>query len=226
MILQGTALNVATVAAGSLAGTLLGSRLKAKLVDAAFRAIGLFTLVLGLSMALQTQKFLLLVFSCIVGSVSGEAADIDGRLRRWGDRVRQRIKLGGTRFAEGLVTAFLLFCMGSMTVIGALQEGMGGSSNLLFTKALMDGVAAAMLASALGIGVAFSIIPLAIYQGGLTLLSAVAGRAIPGPVVTEISATGGVILLGLGIELLGLRKLGVANMLPALIIAGVLAAIV
>jgi uncharacterized protein len=225
MILQGTALNIATVLAGSILGSIAGSRMSTRLTDAAFRAIGLFTLVIGISMALQTQRFLLLAFSCIAGSVAGEALDLDAGLRKLGERIRAGVRFGGARFAEGMITAFLLFCMGSMTILGALQEGMGGSSQLLYTKALMDGVAAAMLASALGPGVAFSIIPLALYQGGLTILAAFAGESIPGAVVAEITAVGGVLLIGLGVELLGLRRLKVANMLPALVIAGIAAAV-
>jgi hypothetical protein len=225
VILQGTILNVVTVLIGSAIGTLAGSRMNARLTQAAFRAIGLFTLLLGISMALQTREFLLLAFSCIAGSIVGEALDFDSAFRRLGERVKARIRIGGERFSEGMVTAFLLFCMGSMTVVGSISEGMGGSSELLYTKALMDGVAAAMLASALGAGVAFSVVPLAVYQGGLTILAFSAGQSIPDQVVLEISAAGGILLIGLGIELLGIRQIKAANMLPALVFAGIGAAV-
>ncbi len=225
MILQGTALNILTILAGGTLGALAGSKLQTRFTEAAFRAIGLFTLVLGMSMAMQTSRLLMLAFSCIAGSLAGEAMDIDGALLRFGGFVKSRIRVGGARFSEGMVAAFLLFCMGSVTVLGAVQEGMGSSSELLFTKSLMDGVAAAMLASVLGWGVLFSVIPLAVYQGGLTILAGAAGSSLPMEVVNEVSAAGGVMLLGLGIELLGIRKLKIANMLPALVIAGVLEAV-
>jgi uncharacterized membrane protein YqgA involved in biofilm formation len=221
----GTIANVATVIVGGLLGCIAGSRLGRRFSEAAFRGIGLFTLVIGMSMALRTGSFLILAFSCISGSLAGEALQVDAGLRRLGTALGRRLSFGGERFSEGMVAAFLLFCMGSMTVLGAVEEGMGRSSELLMTKALMDGFAAAIMASALGPGVIFSVIPLAIYQGGLTLIAAWAGGGLPGRVVTEVSAVGGVLLAGLGIEILGIRKMTSANMLPALVFAGVLAAV-
>ena len=130
-----------------------------------------------------------------------------------------------SRFAEGLVTAFLLFCMGSMTVLGAIEEGLGGRPNLLAAKSVLDGFASLALASSLGVGVLFSVIPLFIYQGGLTLLAGSFHAVLSDVVVNEISAAGGLILVGLGITILEIKQLKVLNMLPALVFAGVLAAV-
>lgn len=225
MILLGTAVNAATVLAGGSIGCLVRTRLPERLSTAAFRGIGLFTLVIGFAMALRTASLLVLAASCIVGSLAGEALDLDARIRRLGDWLKARTRSGSSRFGEGMTAAFLLFCMGSMTLIGAIEEGMGGSSELLLAKAVMDGFAALLLASALGVGVVFSIVPLVLYQGGLTLLAALSGSALPEAVITEMSAAGGVVLVGLGIEILGIRRLTVANMLPALVVSALLAAV-
>jgi uncharacterized membrane protein YqgA involved in biofilm formation len=132
---------------------------------------------------------------------------------------------GGSRFAEGLVTAFLLFCMGSMTVLGAVEEGLGGRPNLLAAKSVLDGFASIALAASFGVGVLFSVIPLLLYQGGLTLLAGTEHAVLSEPVVNEVSAAGGLILVGLGITILEIKRLKVLNMLPALVIAGVLAGV-
>lgn len=224
MLLLGTIVNAATVIVGGVTGALAGRRLGTRFSEAAFRGIGLFTLVIGIYMALMTSSFLILAASVVLGSIAGEAMGVSAALERFGTALGRRLSFGGERFAEGMVAAFLLFCMGSMTVLGAVQEGMGRSSELLLTKALMDGVAGAMLASALGVGVVFSVIPLLLYQGGLTLAAAVLGSGLPEQVVAEVSAAGGVLLIGLGIDILGIRKMNAANILPALLIAGILAA--
>ncbi len=224
MLLLGTIVNAATVIVGGVTGALAGRRLGTRFSEAAFRGIGLFTLVIGTYMALMTSSFLILAASVVLGSIAGEAMGVSAALERFGTALGRRLSFGGERFAEGMVAAFLLFCMGSMTVLGAVQEGMGRSSELLLTKALMDGVAGAMLASALGVGVVFSVIPLLLYQGGLTLAAAVLGSGLPEQVVAEVSAAGGVLLIGLGIDILGIRKMNAANILPALLIAGILAA--
>jgi uncharacterized protein len=132
---------------------------------------------------------------------------------------------GRSRFAEGLVTAFLLFCMGSMTVLGAVEEGLGGRPNLLAAKSVLDGFASIALAASFGIGVLFSVIPLLLYQGGLTLAAGALHAVMSDAIVNEVSAAGGLILIGLGITILEIKRLKVLNMLPALVIAGVLAGV-
>jgi uncharacterized membrane protein YqgA involved in biofilm formation len=176
-------------------------------------------------MAAKTKSLLVLVFSIVLGAIAGELLDIDRLLNRFGEWLKARLRLGGERFAEGLVAAFLLFCMGSMTVLGAIEEGMGGRPNLLAAKSVLDGFASLALAASLGIGVLFSVIPLFIYQGGLTLLAGSLHAVMSDVVVSEVSAAGGLILIGLGITILEIKQLKVLNMLPALVFAGVLAAI-
>lgn len=223
--LLGTLINVAAVMVGSLVGLFFHARLPRRLTTAAFQGIGLFTLFIGFTMAAKTGNLLVLVFSIVLGAIAGELLGIDSWLNRFGERLKARLKLGGERFAEGLVAAFLLFCMGSMTVLGAIEEGLGGRPNLLAAKSVLDGFASLALAASLGVGVLFSVIPLFIYQGGLTLLAGSLQAVMSDKVVNEVSAAGGLILIGLGITILEIKQLKVLNLLPALVFAGVLAAV-
>ncbi len=234
----GTLINVGAVIAGSLVGLFFHARLPKRLAAVAFQGIGLFTLFIGFTMAARTKSLLVLVFSIVLGAVTGELLDIDRLLNRFGEWLRRKLEkkrepgaaIGEStsdrgRFAEGLVTAFLLFCMGSMTVLGAIEEGLGGKPNLLAAKSVLDGFASVALAASLGIGVLFSVIPLFIYQGGLTVLAGSLHAVMSGGAVNEVSAAGGLILIGLGITILEIRQLKVLNMLPALVFAGVLAGV-
>lgn len=218
----GTLVNVATVVAGSLIGILFKSRLPERFIKIFFQVIGLFTLYLGFSMALKSTHVLQMVFSLIIGAVIGESLHLDRGLEKLADKMKKRFKSKNERFSDGLLTAFLLYCMGSLTILGAIQEGMTGDAHLLFIKSLMDGVSSIALASGLGIGVLFSAVPLLIYQGGITLLAMWFGNFFPAIMVTELSAVGGILLLGLGIDILGIKKIKVINMLPALVVIVVL----
>jgi uncharacterized membrane protein YqgA involved in biofilm formation len=225
VVLLGTLINTAAVIAGSLVGLFLHARLPKRLTTVAFQAIGLFTLFMGVSMAMKTTSFLVMVFSIVPGAIAGELIDIDRHLKRLGEWLKSRVRSGNERFTEGMVAAFLLFCMGSMTVLGAIEEGMGSKPNLLVAKSVLDGFASVALAASLGVGVLFSAVPLLVYQGGLTIFAGSLHSALSNVVVNEISAVGGLILVGLGINILEIRQLKVINMLPALAFAGVLAAV-
>lgn len=212
----GTLVNVATVIVGSLTGLLLKSRLPDRFIKIFFQVIGLFTLYLGVSMALKSTHVLQMVFSLIIGAVIGESLHLDRGLEKMADVIKKRFKSKNERFTDGLLTAFLLYCMGSLTILGAIEEGMNGDPHLLLIKSLMDGVSSIALASGLGIGVLFSAVPLLIFQGGITLLAMWLGDFFPAVMITELSAVGGILLLGLGIDILGIKKIKVINMLPAL----------
>ena len=214
----GTLVNVATVIAGSLTGLLLKSRLPDRFIKIFFQVIGLFTLYLGVSMALKSTHVLQMIFSLIIGAVIGESLHLDRGLEKMADVVKKRFKNKNERFTDGLLTAFLLYCTGSLTILGAIEEGMNGDPHLLLIKSLMDGVSSIALASGLGIGVLFSAIPLLIFQGGITLLAMWLGDFFPAVMITELSAVGGILLLGLGIDILGIKKIKVINMLPALVV--------
>jgi hypothetical protein len=222
MILFGTIVNVSTIVAGSLLGYFFNSKLPQRIVKIIFQAIGLFTLYIGITMTMKTHQILILIFSMVLGSALGEWINIEKYINRFGDWIKKKIHSGNENFSEGMITAFLLFCMGSMTILGAFQEGTIGKSDLLIAKSVMDGFSSLALASALGLGVAFSVIPLIIFQGGLTLLAGWLGNLMPDMVVDEMSAVGGLMLVGLGFTILEIKKIKVVNMLPALVFAVIL----
>ncbi|MFA4921887.1 MAG: DUF554 domain-containing protein [Candidatus Neomarinimicrobiota bacterium] len=221
----GTLVNVGTVILGSSLGLLLHTRLPRKLIIIVFQVIGLFTLFLGFSMALKTANFLIMIFSGAIGAVIGELCQIERGINRLGGNLKRRLKSDNDKFAEGLVTAFLLFCMGSMTILGAFEEGLGGKPNLLLAKSLLDGFSSMALAAGLGVGVLLAVVPLLIYQGGLTLLAGLLGDVLTTPIVNEMTAVGGLLLIGLGLTILEIKIVKVVNMLPSLVVAIILAGI-
>lgn len=220
----GTLINVATVAAGSLLGMGLKHKLPERITRIVFQALGLFTLFIGVQMALQTANPLMLVLSLLIGSIIGEAASLEARIEALSRRLqgKQRNSTEGDRFTQGLVTAFMIFCVGSMTILGCLEEGLTGKRDLILTKSLMDFFSSTALAAAFGKGVLFSIIPLLVYQGGLTLAAGSLEGVLSTAMRLELVAVGGLMLIGLGLVILDLKKIAVINMLPALFIAPLL----
>lgn len=214
----GTFLNVCTVIIGSIIGVILHTRFSKRFTEVAFQGIGIFTIFLGIAMALKSDVYLLVILSLISGSLIGEAINIEVWMDNLGSKLKARLKSKNDKFSEGLVTAFLLFCMGSMTILGAIEEGLGGKPNLLLTKSIMDGFGSIALASALGIGVMFSVIPLLIYQGGLTLLTSILGDYFSEVYINNLTSVGGILLIGLGLRILEIKQIRVLNMLPALLI--------
>ena len=208
---------------GSAIGLLIRSRLPERYTKVMFQVFGLFTIFLGIKMSLATNNIMVMVFSLLVGTLLGEWWNLERGMDRLANYIKKRVRSKNERFTEGFVTAFLVFCMGSMSILGAIEEGLGDRPNLLLTKSLMDGFSSMALASALGIGVMFSVIPLLLYQGGLTLFAGYLSEVLSPDVVAEVSAVGGILLMGLGFVLLDVKKIRVMNMLPSLIIVVFLA---
>ncbi len=213
----GTIVNVITVISGSLIGLWINKSLPERYVKIFFQVIGLFTIFLGISMALKTSHVLHLIIALITGALTGEFLNLEKVITGLSNRLKKKVKLKNENFTDGLITAFLLYCVGSMTILGAMEEGLTGNHKLLLIKSLMDGISSIALASGMGIGVLFSAIPLFVFQGGITLLAMALGDFIPGVIITELTATGGILLMGLGVDILGIKKIKVINMLPALI---------
>ncbi|MDA3952359.1 MAG: DUF554 domain-containing protein [Bacteroidales bacterium] len=220
--MTGTLINAAAIIVGSIIGIGINTKLPKRFIAIVFQAIGLFTLFIGVFMALKTNNMFLMVISIVTGGIIGEWINIDKYINRFGDTIKTKFKSNNSRFSEGLVTAFLLFCMGSVTILGAIEEGLGGSPNLLLAKSVLDGVSAIALAAALGYGVAFSVIPLLIYQGGLTILASYFGDYFAESIIIELTGVGGLMLIGLGINILEIKQLKILNMIPALIIIVIL----
>lgn len=218
----GTLINAAAITAGGLVGLLIHSKLPERFMKIIFQAAGLFTLAIGISSALKADNFLIVGLSLLIGSVIGELIHIEAKLESSGKKLKKLIKSENSRFSEGIVTPFLLFCIGPMTILGCFEEGLGNPPNLLLLKSMLDGFVSISFAAALGVGVIFSIIPLLILQGGLTLAAASLQGVFTDPVINEVTALGGLLLLGLGINLLDIKKVKVANMLPSMVIVVVI----
>ena len=218
----GTLVNTAAVIGGGVIGLLLKKRMPERITTIYFQSIGLFTLAIGASMAVEMQHILIVVSSLAIGSLLGEWIDIEQGAERLSDRIKHRFRIGSEKFSEGLVTAFLLFCVGSLTILGTIQEGTGGSPDLLYTKSLMDFFSAILLASAFGVGVALSAVPLFLFQASLTLLAGYAGSFFTEDIILGLTSVGGILLIGLGINILGIQKIRVMNMLPSLVVVALL----
>jgi hypothetical protein len=219
--MTGTLVNVVAVIIGGSVGLALNRNFPEKIQKGIFDVLGLFTVFLGVNMALGTSNMLILIFSMLCGVISGEWLKLESAFSKMSNWLRRKVKSKNERFSEGLISAFLLFCVGAMTITGAIEEGLGQKPNLLMTKSLMDGFSSIALASAMGAGVIFSSIPLLIFQGGLTLLAFQLKDFMTATMIAEITAAGGIIMIGLGINILNLKKLRITNMLPALIFAAI-----
>lgn len=219
---MGTLFNAITVIVGSCIGLLIRRRLPKRFIEVVFAGLGLFTIFLGISMALKSKEMLLMVFALVLGGLLGEAIQIEQGLNRLSNKLKQRINSKNNQFTEGLTTAFMLFCVGSLTILGAFEEGLGNKPNLLITKGVMDGFSSIALSTAFGIGVLFSVIPLVLYQGSLTFFASFLEPVLSEVIITELSAVGGVMIVGIGINILEIKKLPVVNMLPALLLSPLL----
>ncbi len=224
--MNGTLINVALVLLGSALGLLLGKRLPERLRATLMAGMGLFTLGLGLQQFLKTANPILVLVSIVLGTLLGEALRIEERLEALGAWLEARLVRGreatGSRFVQGFLAASLLYCVGPMAILGSIQDGLAGDIRLLATKGVMDGIASLTLASTLGVGVMLSALPVLVYQGALTLIARFAQAILTSAMIAELSAAGGVMMIGIAINLLELRRVRVGNMLPALVIAPLL----
>jgi len=219
----GTLFNVFTVVVGSAIGLVIKNKLPARIIQVVFQALGLFTMILGVSMTLETNgQHLIMIFSLIIGSIIGEVFRLDENFNKLSEQLKAKLKSKNEKFSEGFITAFILFCIGPMAILGSIQEGLGESSELLFTKSVMDGFSSIALAAALGIGVLFSAIPLFLFQGGITLSASFLGTYLSPEIIAELTALGGVLLVGLGINILEIKKIKILNMLPSLVVVVVM----
>ncbi|MDD3439555.1 MAG: DUF554 domain-containing protein, partial [Clostridiaceae bacterium] len=200
---------------GGIAGSFFRKGISERFSNIIMSVLGLFTLVLGMMFAVDTQNALVVIFSLVIGSVIGEWIDIEKRMNDLGDYVQGKLNSGEGSFSKGFVTASLLFCVGTMSIMGSLQSGLMNNHNILLTKSILDGTISVVFASTLGIGVVLSSLPVLVYQGSIALLASSVAPYLSEAVITEMTAVGGVLLVGMGINLLEIRKLKVGNMMPA-----------
>lgn len=223
--MKGTLFNTTTVIIGSLLGVLIGKRFTERLNTMVMHALGLVTLLIGFKMALKTENILLVIGSLALGGIIGELIRLEDGLERLGDFIKSKVKSESSTFVLGFVTSSLVFCVGPMTIVGSIKDGMTGDASILYAKSILDGFASIAFASALGIGVIFSALTVLIFQGFLTLLGAKLSFLTDPKVLNELTATGGLIIVGIGFYLLGIKRIKVGNFLPALVLAVIFALI-
>ena len=214
--------NAAAVLVGSLIGILFRTKIKDKYVKSVVAALALCTMVIGISSAVGTNDILAVIICIVIGTVIGELLRIDDRIERAGDFFKRKLFKNsggeGSRFSEGFVSACILFCVGSMTVMGSLEAGVSGDYSIIFAKSALDFVSSMAFGAAMGIGVTFSALFVIVYQGALTLLAGVVGPYLSAQVITEMNAIGGTILIGMAVNMLELSpvRIKAANMLPGI----------
>lgn len=216
----GTLLNSFAIVVASIVGVLVGNRIKEDVRDNLIRVLGLCVFVLGIEMAIKMQNFLIVTFSIVLGYFIGESIRNAIGFEKFEHRIENKFK--GSRFAESFITASLLFCVGSMAILGPLEEGLTGNRSILLAKSLLDGIASMILASTLGIGVAFSALSVLAYQGFFTVFASFISGHLTADMIREINATGGIMICAIGLNLAKITKFKVGNTLPALPITAVL----
>jgi uncharacterized protein len=217
--LTGTIINTGAIVTGSLIGAFTGRWLPERIKVIVMQALGLAVILIGLQMALSGKRLLLTIGCLLLGAVTGELIDIEGKITGIGTWLKDRFRSESSSFAEGFVTASILYCTGAMAIVGSIQDGTMGDASTLYVKSLLDGTASIALASTLGIGVAFSSLSVLIVQGAITLVSSKLLFLQNPQVLDVVTATGGLLILGIGINLLDLKKIPVGNMVPALFYA-------
>ncbi len=218
----GTLINVAAILVGAALGLVLRRGMKPRVSQTVMQGVGLSVVLIGLSGALETENTLLVILSMVLGGVTGSLLDIQARMDRLGQWAQRRLSRGGegadNTFAQGFVTASLVFCVGAMAVVGALDSGIRGDHSTLIAKSALDGVAAAVFASSMGVGVMLSAVPVLVYQGLIALLGTVVAPLLSDSVITEMSAVGGLLIAAIGLNMVLDKDIKVANLLPAILV--------
>ena len=226
MFILGTLVNGILIVVGTLLGKLF-TRISEEMKNAVLKIIGLAVIVLGLQMGFKSENYLIVILSLVFGTVIGEFLDLEGKLNKLGLWLESKIgSKGQGSISEGFVTATLIFVIGAMAIIGALDSGIRGDHDVLYTKAILDGFTSIILSTTLGIGVLFSAIPVFLYQGTIALFATQIDRIVPQVLmdnfIVEMTATGGVMILAIGLNMAGITKIRVANLLPGILITGII----
>lgn len=223
----GTILNIVTVLLGGTLGLLIGSKFSKEIHKAAISITGFVSLVIGIQMALGSKNILVLLVSLMIGVIVGEILNIDGFITNVGQMLEEKFGKGEKgQFAKAFITSSIVFCVGPLTILGSIQDGLTGDFKLLATKSILDGFTAIFFASAMGVGVIFTILTILVVQGGLTLFAGLLSGIMTQAVIAELTGTGGVMVIAIGLNILEIKKFKTANMLPALLVAPILVIIV
>ncbi len=214
----GTLVNVASIIAGSLVGLLFRGKISEKYNKTIIQAISLGVILIGFKSAFQCDDFILIIISLAIGSLIGESCKIEHRLENAGEWIEKKFSKKSEGFAAGFVTMSILYCAGAMAIVGSLESGLTGNHNTLFAKSTLDGIAAIIFSSTMGIGVLFSSVSVLLYQGTITLAAGYIKPFLIPEVIAQMSSVGGLLIVGLGMNMLGISKIKVGNMLPAVFI--------
>lgn len=228
--MKGTIANTAAVLLGGLIGSGLGNSFLLKYQQPIMQALKITVGIIGVQMALKTENLLIVILSLVIGIIIGEQLNLEKYMQSLASKLMQLTnclfpKMRQSRFQEGFITASLVYCVGAMAIVGSIQDGLQGQTEVLYLKSVLDGVSAIVFATTFGIGVAFSAIPVFVYQASITLLAEFFSAYFTPAVIREITAVGGVSILALAIKMLEIEDIKVANWLPAIIVAAVLATI-
>ncbi|NTW70890.1 MAG: DUF554 domain-containing protein [Eubacteriaceae bacterium] len=215
--MTGNIVNALAILLGSLTGILFKNKISERFTSIMVEGLSLATMVYGISQGITTKNPLILFISIAAGAIIGEAFDLEEKLQRIGDYFQEKFQ-NSNNVAQGFVTASLLFCVGAMAIMGGLESGLQGTHNILFAKSLLDGIMSVVFASAMGIGVAISAVSVFLYQGSIVLLSGILKPFLVPGVVTEMTAAGGVLIFGIGLNMLKIKRLKLGNLLPAVFI--------
>lgn len=217
---MGAIVNSVVVIIGSLIGLVIGHRLSEKLNVALMQGIGLAVLTIGISGAIEGENALVMILSIVLGTLIGEAIDIDDRVNGWVNQLSAKFQKDGdsSQLAQGFLSATMMFSIGSMAIVGSLESGLIGDNTTLYTKSVIDGITSILLSSSLGIGVAFSSVPLLIYQGGLTLFARFLAPFLLDAIILEMTSVGSILLIGMGLNILNITEIKIMNMVPAVFI--------
>lgn len=216
----GTILNCIAIIFGCVLGLILKDRFPNKISNILIQGIGLISLTLGIQMAIKANDVLMIILSLVMGGIIGETVDIEKRLDNIGVKIKSLFKhvKGKENFTEGFITTSLLYCVGSMAVMGAIEEGISGNPHILIAKSALDGISSIIFSASLGIGVLFSTIPVFLYQGAITKIAHLVKNWVTTDIITEMTAVGGILIIGLSLDILEIKKIKIANLLPSLLI--------
>lgn len=214
----GTIVNSLAIIVGGLIGLILKRGIREEYRNTIMDGIALSVIVIGVSGGIESKNILLVVGSIVIGSILGEWMRIEKKLDRAGENLQKKFGRGDSNFSKAFVTSSLIYCVGAMAIVGSIESGIQGDHSTLFVKSILDGITSLLFASTLGIGVIFSAIPVFLYQGGITLLANSLADILTPQVINEMSSVGGILIMAIGINLLGIKKIKVGNMLPAIFI--------
>jgi uncharacterized protein len=214
----GTIVNTIAIILGGILGLLFRKGISDRFKTTVMQSLGLAVFMIGLAGALRSENILLLIFSMVIGSLIGEALNVEGKLSQLGHWIETKSGQGEGQVARGFVAASLIFCVGAMAIVGALESGLTGNHETLYAKSLLDGVSSVIFASTLGIGVLFSAVSVFVYQGAITLAAGALAAVLVDAVILEMAAIGGLLIMGIAINILEFKRIPVGNMLPAIFI--------